>query len=317
MAFLIGTDEAGYGPNLGPLTIGGTLWQVPDTSIDLYQVLQGEVSAVRRADRLLLADSKQVYQAGQSIESLERTVLSFLQLANQQTPGTFEQLAELLGFELEGLGPGLDEAAEIVLPVSAERSDIENGARRLGQALSSAGCGLEACRTVALFPSRFNVAVQQLGNKAELLSSETLSLAGRLMALRSTGDDSDVWIGCDKHGGRSRYAGMLNQYLTDEFVMIERETRESSQYRWQQGVVQVSIRFQARGESLLPVALASMMAKYVREIAMLGWNRFWQGKMPGIRPTQGYPVDARRFKKEIAQLQQSLGIEDQQIWRSR
>ena len=30
MAYLIGTDEAGYGPNLGPLVISATVWEVPD-----------------------------------------------------------------------------------------------------------------------------------------------------------------------------------------------------------------------------------------------------------------------------------------------
>ena len=40
MSFLIGTDEAGYGPNLGPLTIAGTLWAVPDQVADLYGSLQ-------------------------------------------------------------------------------------------------------------------------------------------------------------------------------------------------------------------------------------------------------------------------------------
>ncbi len=28
--FVIGTDEAGYGPNLGPLVISATLWETPD-----------------------------------------------------------------------------------------------------------------------------------------------------------------------------------------------------------------------------------------------------------------------------------------------
>jgi glycine betaine/choline ABC-type transport system substrate-binding protein len=30
MQYLIGTDEAGYGPNLGPLVISATVWQVPE-----------------------------------------------------------------------------------------------------------------------------------------------------------------------------------------------------------------------------------------------------------------------------------------------
>ncbi len=317
VAFLIGTDEAGYGPNLGPLTIGGTLWQVPDTSVDLYQALDSVVSPRRGKGRLVVADSKQVYQSGQTIEVLEETVLSFLKVVTGATPERFGQLSEMLGFCLQGLGASFASVAEFPLPVCAERSEIEAGAERLDQTFGESGCRLTACQTAAIFPSRFNQAVIKFGNKAEVLSSETLTLAGRLMELRTTGDDSDVWIGCDKHGGRSKYAGMLNQYLTSEFVRIDKESLESSQYNWQQGCTSVSIRFNAKGEQLLPIALASMMAKYVREIAMLVWNDFWQGKLPGIRPTKGYPLDARRFKKEIAELQQSLGIQDQQIWRSR
>ena len=30
MGYLIGTDEAGYGPNLGPLVISATAWEAPD-----------------------------------------------------------------------------------------------------------------------------------------------------------------------------------------------------------------------------------------------------------------------------------------------
>ena len=30
MLYVIGTDEAGYGPHLGPLVISATLWQLDD-----------------------------------------------------------------------------------------------------------------------------------------------------------------------------------------------------------------------------------------------------------------------------------------------
>jgi len=317
VAFLIGTDEAGYGPNLGPLTIGGTLWQVPETAVDLYEVLKAVVASRRQTNRLVVADSKQVYQSGQSIERLERTVLAFLHLASDAIPTSFHQLGGLLGGEPEELGPGYAGVGDIALPLCAKRSDIESDSARLRRSLAAAGCALQGCRVATIFPSRFNSAVEKLGNKAELLSSETLQLAGQLLTERPEGDESDILIGCDKHGGRSKYAGMLNQYLTDEFVKIERETMELSQYEWEWGGAAVSICFQARGEKQLPIALASMLAKYVREVAMLGWNHFWQQKLPGIKPTQGYPVDARRFKKEIAELQRNLGIDDHLIWRSR
>ncbi len=45
MAYLIGTDEAGYGPNLGPLTISASVWQVADADggEDLYERLNAGV----------------------------------------------------------------------------------------------------------------------------------------------------------------------------------------------------------------------------------------------------------------------------------
>ena len=38
---LIGTDEAGYGPNLGPLTVAATAWHLPDgvEPLDLWKAL--------------------------------------------------------------------------------------------------------------------------------------------------------------------------------------------------------------------------------------------------------------------------------------
>ena len=317
MAFLLGTDEAGYGPNLGPLTIGSTLWQVPNEAVDLYEAFETVLSSSRDPSRLMVADSKQVYSSGQSLRDLETSVLSFLLTLSSEVPTNFGQLADAMGFDLAGLDHSFPSIAEFKLPVSALPRDIESNARRLVDIFDETGCRLQAMQTVAVFPERFNEMVCRLGNKAELLSSETLLLAGRMLDKRPDGDVSDVSIGCDKHGGRSKYAGMLNQYLTREFVHVVKESLETSQYSWQQGEANVSIRFNAQGEAWMPIALSSMMAKYVREIAMLVWNEFWQEKLPGIKPTKGYPMDARRFKKEIADLQQSLGIQDQQIWRSR
>lgn len=46
MPCLIATDEAGYGPNLGPLVISASVWEVPDgvRSEDLYRCLDKVVS---------------------------------------------------------------------------------------------------------------------------------------------------------------------------------------------------------------------------------------------------------------------------------
>ena len=67
----------------------------------------------------------------------------------------------------------------------------------------------------------------------------------------------------------------------------------------------------------MPVALASMTAKYHRELAMRALNQYWQNRVDGLRTTAGYPVDAKRFKSEIAATQVQLGIDDGVLWRNR
>ena len=60
-----------------------------------------------------------------------------------------------------------------------------------------------------------------------------------------------------------------------------------------------------------------MYAKYTRELTMHAFNQFWQQSNEGLKPTAGYPQDARRFKLEIAEQQQQLHIDDNLLWRNR
>jgi hypothetical protein len=60
-----------------------------------------------------------------------------------------------------------------------------------------------------------------------------------------------------------------------------------------------------------------MVSKYLREALMHEFNRFWQQKVPGVKPTAGYPGDAQRFFDEIRPTVQRLGISETSLWRSR
>jgi hypothetical protein len=71
------------------------------------------------------------------------------------------------------------------------------------------------------------------------------------------------------------------------------------------------------GETFLPTALASMTAKYLRELSMRAFNEFWCAHIPDLKPTAGYYGDSRRFKRAIESKQRELGIDDHLIWRSR
>ena len=58
--------------------------------------------------------------------------------------------------------------------------------------------------------------------------------------------------------------------------------------------------FETKAESKhLPVALASIYAKYVRELFMGLLNDYWAEQVPGLRSTAGYYTDGKRFLADI------------------
>jgi hypothetical protein len=65
----------------------------------------------------------------------------------------------------------------------------------------------------------------------------------------------------------------------------------------------------------LPVALASMTAKYVRELHMMRMNRYFCSLMPELKPTAGYFEDARRYLGEISHLIEELRIDREKLVR--
>ena len=319
MPFLIGTDEAGYGPNLGPLTVTGTLWECSEMGEDLYQSLANIVTNAGKresANKLFVADSKKVYSSSSSIAGLETGVLSLIRAVTGQFPNDWQELVDMV------CPPSVAKqipnqvwlaGQKLTLPVKADVARVKDLSDQFLAESAKANVRLMELQCVAVFPPEFNSQIEKLGNKATLLSTETLQIVRRLMDRA----DDDLEIGCDKHGGRSKYAGLIQALLTNEFVSIGQESSGVSDYCFRELDRDVTIRFQAKGESFLPTALASMVSKYVREIFMMLWNDFWQIRIPDIKPTKGYPVDAKRFKADIERLQIEMGITDHSIWRNR
>jgi ribonuclease HII len=91
-----------------------------------------------------------------------------------------------------------------------------------------------------------------------------------------------------------------------------------SEYRLHQDEHVVRIIFTEKAEEqCLPVAMASMLSKYLRECLMDRFNRFWQMHLPRLEPTAGYYSDGERFLKDIAAKRQELGIGDDLLVRCR
>jgi hypothetical protein len=47
------------------------------------------------------------------------------------------------------------------------------------------------------------------------------------------------------------------------------------------------------------------------------FNRYWTERIPGLKPTKGYPEDALRFRRDVEMIRQELGIPDDVFWRNR
>jgi hypothetical protein len=316
MPWVIGTDEAGYGPNLGPLVIGATVWHYGG-SLPLETALANLAQAVCPADdrAVAIADSKQLYSPGVGLARLESCLLAALSTRDVSPGDAREVWTRLAPEALSALdAETMYGATHARWPVACQAEKIASQSQELSSILDAHGWRLVSVNCRALFPREFNAEVRRLGNKAHVLSQATLQLAAQAVARTST---DDVLICCDKHGGRNRYLGVLQHCFADGWITPRSEGASLSSYDCQMSNRNVRIEFRARGECQPPTALASMAAKYLRELAMHAFNAFWSGHVKDLRPTAGYPGDAGRFHEQVAAAREMLGIDVEAFWRER
>ena len=320
MPYLIGTDEAGYGPNLGPLVISATVWHVDSSDLhhDLYDLLADRIvsSPTKLGDaQISIADSKQLYKPGTGLAGLERGLFALLGLLHP-IPRSWRQAWEILAPESSDLLNSIPWYSNYngPIPSHTDHDELTQLVKGLEVLFREQHVALVAIQSKPVFSNRFNELIEEFGRKGEALSKTTLELIASLIDQL---DDEPIHIVCDKHGGRNRYGPLLQETFPEYLIEVHREGRAESTYQWGPSSDRVTISFRAKGESFLPSALASMASKYLRELAMQALNVFWQSHLPDLKPTAGYPVDARRFKCEIATVQEKLKIEDRVLWRSR
>ena len=330
MGLVFGIDEAGYGPNLGPLVITVTCWETPGrpADLDFWKVLGRVISqtpARTSGDRphpasppgprekLHVGDSKAVYTPQRGLASLETSVLSLLG-CDQSGWCCLEDLWRGLGNLLPGDDCGepwfQPERLRLPIPLAADPGRIAVFAARLRTAFNNSGIRLRSVRSDIVLTQRFNRLTDDLGSKGALLSQATLQL---LRSEWNPPNDGEVLILADKHGGRSNYHAQLVDVLDGLLPLCIQEGREHSRYR----VLDAELRFEARSERHFPVAVSSMISKYVRELSMEAFNRFWREHAPDVAPTKGYPGDAARFREEVAAARQQLAIPDVAFWRTK
>ena len=319
MPWVVGIDEAGYGPNLGPLVQAAVALRLPDADPAGWDTLK---PVVRRCGerqetwRLLVDDSKKVYAAG-GLALLEEHILNAIPPL-EETVGTL--LPEIT---LPWVRAELDSEAwfDAAGPIPViETNDLEGiwvSRRTVGDCWGAVDCDFGAFRAAVVPAPRFNRIVDEFGSKATVLSRGLVELLGAVMS-ELPADNNAVLVACDKHGGRNFYAAILQEAFPEGWVVAERESAAESRYRVEGLPRDVSITFRPRADSdSVAVALASMLCKYLREVCMWQFNRFWEAHVPGLAPTAGYPVDAKRFYAAIQPAMANLGLCADQVWRKK
>ena len=301
MVVLVGIDEAGFGPILGPLVISSSTFSLPNHLLisDLWQVLEKSVGDKRRrlAGRLLIVDSKKAYSKKQGIRHLERTVLAALKCLGREP----NELAELIGLLcpgcLERLSgyPWYEDAASCCL--SADIADKEIASTVLADDLASNGMELLELQSCCLDVAYYNRMVASVKNKANVLFKATSQLIKRAYD-NFAGDDLQIIV--DRQGGRVRYRKNLQRMFPEMELRILRESPSTSSYELQADGKAMRVHFVVGADKrYLPVSLASMVSKYLRELLVANINRYFTGFGADLRPTAGYWKDGLRFIEDI------------------
>ena len=325
----VGIDEAGYGPNLGPLVMTAVSAELDPALDDMSDIpaeleLWGDLaSSIDRAGgdprKLWVDDSKAIHRAKDGRDRLEIGCLTVIDAATGTRPGSFEALVGALGpglldeLELEPWrSPGATSAYSRPRWQGAETAAILD---RRPLATLDNRWRIVGVDVVAVAPARFNEGLAISGSKASVhfeAFARLLRMAWEREPTRPTRVVSDI------HGGRRYYLEPLAGSFPEVWIERGREDRQGSQYTIRSSTRSLELELRPRADATNGlVALASMVSKAVREFWMEVFNAFWLDQIPGLKPTAGYPVDATRFRRVIQGTAQARGLAERIWWRDK
>jgi hypothetical protein len=319
---LLGVDEAGYGPLLGPLAVAGAAFRVAEGA-SLAEALRPAVARPgerRRAGRLVVGDSKEVYGRTHDPALLELPVLAFLATADGASapPQTIDELLRAAGIDIAARDEApWYRAASDSLPRWADAGEVADAAGSLRRAFAGSGVSFAGFGARLLPEAALNDLLRRTGNKSDALFETSADVLERLVTLRSAGEAVRGTL--DRQGGRRFYLPPLSRRWPSRFAWALDETPVQSRYamRLEDGAV-AELAFVVKADRDEPqVGLASLLAKYLRELTMDLWNEWFSARFPEGGRTAGYTVDARRWLDATRTAREAAGIPDERLVRIR
>jgi len=321
-----GIDEAGYGPMFGPLLVGRAVLEldapmaIHEDPPDLWKLLERSVckrlSGAR--GRIAVNDSKKLRTKAAGISHLERGVLAFASLNGIQ-PHDVGQWLDAIGEtrhrhldDLPWYAPTADwpwdELPTSITPgeLAVSRNMLQSDAHAVELKVLDIGASV-------VFEDVFNRMVNATRSKA---STSFTFVAGHLRSVWDSYGQHGPLAAVDRQSGRQHYRDLLGPVFPDAQMTVLVESPEQSAYQLTGKDKSMTIRFEVDSESNhMPVALASMICKYTRELMMNRFNAWFNRALPDIAPTAGYATDGKRFLDEIRPSLDQLGVDENMLIR--
>jgi ribonuclease HII len=297
--FVTGVDENGLGPLLGPLVTTAV-------TLEISQYRREKHAAWGR--ELGIDDSKNTAGFGQ-MRSAEALALAVCEQLQGKPASCVDDLFGALLLDapdvLRAPCPKRSRpqcwSAEIALPCFG--GDLDEG-RAMLKALTSRKLRIVHARSAVACTGALNRCLRAGQSRVEV----DLELMERLVLDARARTDAPLLAICGMVGGIRNYKDKLRHFPTS--ALKERRGRDGSLAFELEEVGHVRFEIDADARHL-PVALASMIGKYVRELWMERQNRFYRGHDPALEDVSGYhdPV-TRRFIAQSEKLRARLGVED-------